>query len=190
MNQQPHYSPTSQPHPLTPGHVQPHGLPHHHQQAPTSHHTQQPSSPHHSMGYGSSSHTTNQDFQLPTPNDVYGVSYPDAEHDVHNLGMNQNSNPNSVSEPAMEPESYYKSEPENRRISSAHSQQHYSPSIAPQSHQSQSQQTPSHFSPSLQPKRESDGGNPTESSGLAPEIGGGRRRSFTVPSGYGAGVSS
>ena len=196
--QQPqHHSPTSQPHPLTPSHVQ-------HQQAPTSHHAQQPASPHHSnMAYGSASQPSNQDFHLPNTNDVYGVSYPDAENDTNNMGLNANANTGSIPEHPLEPESYYKSEPGNRRFSTAHSthsthsQQHYSPSLPPQTQQSQPQQ-PQHYSPSLQPqhsaglKRSRDGseGSQGENSGLAPELGGGRRRSFTVPSGYGAGVSS
>jgi hypothetical protein len=181
---------------------------HNNQQTPT------PQSPHHSLAYSSAPLTAPQDFQLPNSNELYGVSYPNNDNEVHNFGVAVNSTPNTaaISEHQLEPESYYKSEPENRRISlsqhGAPQQQqeahHFSPTIAPHSqmlHQQQQQQQqqqsqqPPHFATlastplSAGLKRRRADAEDEELVGhgqLGADMGSSqRKRSFTLPSGYG-----
>jgi hypothetical protein len=82
----------------------------------------------------------------------------------------------------LEPESYYKSEPESRRhmsITSRSSQvsHHFSPSLAPQS-QPLTPQTAG-------TKRRRDSGGEHDNVLGHDFVGGSRRRSFTLPTGYG-----
>ena len=173
---------------------QPHGI-QQNARSPT-HQPRTPHSPHHSMAYSSAPLAPPQDFQLPNSTEMYGVSYSSNESDVHGFGVGVNSAPTTATMPehTLEPESYYKSEPESRRISiSQHVGQQtprtslpFSPTAANHPHQQYATLASSQQASGVKRRRDEAGEEPNASrTQLGANLSSSqRRRSFTLPSGY------
>ena len=178
----------------------------------TPHQAQAPHSPHQSLAYSSAPLLPPQDFHIPNSQEVYGgVQYSHSDNDMHGYAVGVNSAPNTahLAEQSLEPESYYKSEPDTRRMTLAQNSTHHAqqpPPPPPHYHQSvhnstnQLLQPPQtqHYHPltpapqvaGIKRSRDEDGEEYVERGPPGSEIGGGsRRRSFTLPTGYGSGQS-
>ena len=158
---------------------------------------QTPQSPHHSLAYSSAPLAPPQDFHLPNSQELYGPQYPNTGNNGYNVGVNSAPNTATIAgNHTREPESYYKSEPGTQRITISPHQtpQYLSPVRAPpgQLLQTPHQQTFSALPNTpqiagLKRRREDvenedfvEHGQPGSESGGAQ-----RRRSFTLPTGFG-----